>query len=81
MRPAGYVLIDSPRFNAPLARQIEALGELVTIVLSHRDVVADHDRWAARFGCPRWIHAADADAVRGAEQVMQGEEPLNLDPY
>ncbi|MEB3322113.1 MAG: ferredoxin, partial [Synechococcaceae cyanobacterium] len=67
VRPAGNVLIDSPRFSAPLARRIEALGGLVAIVLSHRDDVADHDRWAARFGCPRWIHQADADAAPGAE--------------
>jgi glyoxylase-like metal-dependent hydrolase (beta-lactamase superfamily II)/ferredoxin len=80
VRPAGNVLIDSPRFNAPLARQIEALGGLVAIVLSHRDDVADHDRWAAHFGCPRWIHAADADAAPGVEQRLQGLESLDLDP-
>ena len=28
VRPAGNVLIDSPRYNAPLARQIEAMGGL-----------------------------------------------------
>jgi glyoxylase-like metal-dependent hydrolase (beta-lactamase superfamily II) len=80
VRPAGNVLIDSPRVNAPLARQIEALGGLAAIVLSHRDDVADHDRWAARFGCPRWIHAADADAAPGAEQRLHGQESLDLDP-
>ncbi len=79
VRPAGNVLIDSPRFNAPLARQIEALGGLATMVLTHRDDVADHDRWAARFGCPRWIHAADADAAPGAEHLLQGDEPQDLD--
>ena len=81
VRPAGNVLIDSPRFNAPLARQIEALGGLVAIVLSHRDDVADHDRWAQRFGCPRWIHAADGDAAPGAEHLLQGQEPLDLDAH
>jgi len=80
VRPAGNVLIDSPRFNAPLARRIEALGGLATIVLTHRDDVADHDRWAERFGCPRWIHAADGDAAPGAEHLLQGEESLDLDP-
>ncbi|MFM7361153.1 MAG: MBL fold metallo-hydrolase [Cyanobium sp.] len=79
VRPAGNVLIDSPRFNAPLARRIEALGGLAAIVLTHRDDVADHDCWAARFGCPRWIHAADADAAPGAEHLLQGDDPLDLD--
>lgn len=79
VRPAGNVLIDSPRFNAPLARRFEALGGLDAIVLTHRDDVADHDRWARRFGCPRWIHAADADAAPGAERQLNGEAPLDLD--
>jgi glyoxylase-like metal-dependent hydrolase (beta-lactamase superfamily II)/ferredoxin len=78
-RPAGNVLIDSPRFNAPLARRLEALGGLAAIVLTHRDDVADHDRWAAHFGRPRWIHAADADAAPGAERLMRGDDPLDLD--
>lgn len=79
-RPTGNVLIDSPRFNAPLARRLEVLGGLAAIVLTHRDDVADHDRWAARFGCPRWIHAADADAAPGAEHLVRGDDPLDLDP-
>ena len=79
VRPGGNVLIDSPRFNAPLARRIEALGGLAAIVLTHRDDVADHERWAARFGCPRWIHAADADAAPAAERQLQGEESRHLD--
>lgn len=79
VRPGGNVLIDSPRYNAPLARRIEALGGLAAIVLTHRDDVADHDRWAARFGCPRWIHAADADAAPTAERQLQGERSLQLD--
>lgn len=81
VRDAGNVLIDSPRYNAPLARRIEALGGLAAIVLTHRDDVADHDRWAARFGCPRWIHAADADAAPTAERRIEGEseQPLDAD--
>lgn len=79
VRPGGNVLIDSPRFNAPLARRIEALGGLKTIVLTHRDDVADQEQWAQRFGCPRWIHTADADAAPTAERRLQGEEPLALD--
>jgi len=79
VRPGGNVLIDSPRFNAPLARRIAALGGLAAMVLTHRDDVADHERWASHFGCPRWIHAADADAAPGAERRLEGEEPLALD--
>lgn len=74
----GNVLIDSPRYNTPLARRIEARGGLAAIVLTHRDDVADQDRWAAHFGCDRWIHAADADAVPGAEHRLEGTESFDL---
>ena len=32
VRPAGNVLIDSPRYNAPLARQIEAMGGVACLL-------------------------------------------------
>lgn len=76
----GNVLIDSPRWSLPLARRIAELGGLAAIVLSHRDDVADHARWAEHFGAPRWIHAADADAAPGAEHLVEGREPVALDP-
>jgi len=79
VRPGGNVLVDVPRWSAPLARRIRALGGLHTLVLTHRDDVADHQRWAAAFGCGRWIHAADADAAPGAEHRLQGRDPLALD--
>lgn len=74
----GNVLIDSPRYNAQLARRIEALGGVAMLVLTHRDDVADQARWAAHFGCARWIHAADAEAVPGAEHRLEGMESLDL---
>lgn len=78
VRPGGNVLIDSPRFNAPLARRIAVLGGLAAIVLTHRDDVADHGRWAAHFRCPRWIHQADADVAPEAEHLLEGQQDLLL---
>ncbi|MEB3333235.1 MAG: MBL fold metallo-hydrolase [Synechococcaceae cyanobacterium] len=75
VRPGGNVLVDVPRWSAPLARRIEALGGLSAIVLTHRDDVADHQRWARAFGCVRWIHQADADAAPGAERLLGGDAP------
>jgi glyoxylase-like metal-dependent hydrolase (beta-lactamase superfamily II)/ferredoxin len=72
----GNVLIDSPRFSPPLARRIAALGGLAAIVLTHRDDVADQARWAAHFGCPRWIHSADGDAAPDAEHRVEGRSPV-----
>jgi len=79
VRPEGNVLIDSPRWSAPLARRISALGGLQAMVLTHRDDVADQERWAKAFGCRRWIHQADADAAPGAECLVQGTRPVVLD--
>ena len=63
-RPDGNVMVDVPRWSAPLARRIEALGGLAAIVLTHRDDVADHARWARAFGAERWIHGADSQAAK-----------------
>ena len=45
-RPAGNVLVDSPRFTEALARPIDAMGGIDHVLLTHRDDVAD----AARVG-------------------------------
>jgi hypothetical protein len=39
--PAGNWLIDSPKFVTPLVRQLEAMGGIAHIFLTHRDDVAD----------------------------------------
>ncbi|MEB3333194.1 MAG: MBL fold metallo-hydrolase, partial [Synechococcaceae cyanobacterium] len=79
LRAGGNVMIDTPRWSAPLARRIGALGGLATIVLTHRDDVADHGRWAKAFDASRWIHAADADAAPEAERRLEGRDALALD--
>jgi len=79
VRPDGNVLIDVPRWSALLARRIKDLGGLQRIVLTHRDDVADHARWARAFGAERWIHAADADAAPQAEHQLSGSDALHLD--
>ena len=53
-------------------RRIEALGGLVTIVLTHRDDVADHARWARALG-PSGGPCADAGAPEA--EGMEGEAP------
>lgn len=79
VRPEGNVLIDGPRWSAPLARRIKELGGLQRIVLTHRDDVADHAQWARAFGAERWIHAADADAAPQAEHQLSGSDAQHLD--
>lgn len=76
----GNVLVDSPRFTRPLVRKIEALGGLRTIFLTHRDDVADHDKFARHFGAHRVMHADDNAARHGVEHVVRGEEAERLGP-
>ena len=78
IQPSGNVMVDVPRWSAPLARRIKAMGGLRFIVLTHRDDVADHERWARTFCCDRWIHAADADAAPQAEQLINGGDAVPI---
>src|SRR6202041_1894034 len=80
-REAGNVLVDSPRAARPLMDRIEALGGVARMFLSHRDDVADHVKYASRFGCERILHAADCDArTRDVEQRLEGPDPVPLAP-
>jgi glyoxylase-like metal-dependent hydrolase (beta-lactamase superfamily II)/ferredoxin len=78
--PAGNWLIDSPKFVGPLVRQLEALGGIAHIFLTHRDDVADAERFAAHFKSRRVIHQDELSSQPGAEVVLQGPGPWELAP-
>jgi glyoxylase-like metal-dependent hydrolase (beta-lactamase superfamily II) len=75
----GNVLIDSPRYASQLVKRIEALGGVSRMLLTHKDDVADHALFHERFNCNRVMHADDGAARLGIEQIVRGEEPLQLD--
>jgi len=78
-REAGNVLVDSPRAARPLVARVEALGGVRTMFLTHRDDVADHARYASRFGCERVLHARDVGPdTREVERRIEGDEPVAL---
>jgi glyoxylase-like metal-dependent hydrolase (beta-lactamase superfamily II)/ferredoxin len=82
VRPAsagGNILVDSPRFSRPLATQIEELGGVQLMYLSHKDDIADHATYAAHFNCPRVMHEADGAAALGIEQITTGRDELRID--
>ena len=75
VRPGGNVLVDSPRFTAPLVRRLEALGGVDLMFLTHKDDVADHARFHEHFGCRRILHRADADGdLAGVEELFDRDE-------
>ncbi|HJV48346.1 MAG TPA: MBL fold metallo-hydrolase [Geothrix sp.] len=75
-RPDGNVLVDSPRAAEPLMKNLEALGGVAMLVLSHQDDVADHAAYRQRFGCERIMHRGDG--LPGLERLVDGEEPIQL---
>lgn len=69
----GNWLIDSPRYVPHLVKAFAAMGGIKYIFLTHRDDVADCDRYAKEFGAKRIIHQDDLDAAPEAELVIQEE--------
>jgi glyoxylase-like metal-dependent hydrolase (beta-lactamase superfamily II)/ferredoxin len=80
-RARGNVLVDSPRAARPLLRRIQELGGVSLMFLTHRDDVADHQKFRRAFGCQRILHAADAGAAgtRGVERQPTGDAPFAID--
>lgn len=79
LRDQGNVLVDSPRFSGPLVKRLEELGGVATLFLSHRDDVADHQRFRDHFGCERILHAGDARGdLANVERLIEGTEPVEL---
>jgi glyoxylase-like metal-dependent hydrolase (beta-lactamase superfamily II)/ferredoxin len=79
-RADGNLLVDSPRYGEALAAPIEAAGGITHVLLTHRDDVADADRWARRFGARVWIHADDAGAARFATDRFDGTDEVQVQP-
>ncbi|MGD0909009.1 MAG: ferredoxin, partial [Candidatus Acidiferrales bacterium] len=75
----GNVLVDSPRFTAPLVRRIEQMGGVNLMFLTHKDDIADHAKFAKHFHCPRMMREEDGAAALGIERVIQGAEHLKVD--
>jgi glyoxylase-like metal-dependent hydrolase (beta-lactamase superfamily II) len=78
--PAGNWLIDSPKFVTPLVQRLEALGGIAHIFLTHRDDVADAERFAGHFKSRRIIHRDELSSQPGAEVVLDGAGPWELAP-
>ena len=75
----GNVLVDSPRFATQLVKRIAAMGGVRKMFLSHSDDIADHTRFAERFGCERVMHADDGARRLGVDWVIEGAADVQLD--
>ena len=78
-RDDGNVMIDSPRFAGPLVKNIERLGGLRRMLLTHQDDVADHAKFHERFRCERVLHRDDVRTRTAAvERQPEGLDPVDL---
>lgn len=74
------IMVDSPRFNRGLVERVEALGGVQHIFLTHRDDVADHERYAESFGAERTMHVDDKrHMTRNVEHLIAPDAPISLD--
>lgn len=78
-RQAGNAMVDAPRWTRAVVDPLEEWGGLADILLTHRDDVADAERYARHFGARVWIHAADRAAALFADGILSGREPFALD--
>ena len=78
--PDGNWLIDSPKFLPHLVKQFTALGGIKYIFLTHRDDVADADKYAAEFGAQRLIHRAELSSQPQSEIVIDQDDDLQFAP-
>jgi glyoxylase-like metal-dependent hydrolase (beta-lactamase superfamily II)/ferredoxin len=80
-RPDGNVLVDSPRFTPPLVKRLEDMGGVRYLYITHRDDVADHQKFHHHFGCDRILHEHEISAgTKGVEHVLTGMESFPLAP-
>lgn len=79
--PKGNILVDSPSFKEKLASKIDELGGARYMFLSHRDDVADHDKWAKRLSCDRILHINEVQShTADVEIKLEGQGPWSLNP-
>jgi len=80
-RPEGNILVDSPRFAAPLVRKLEGMGGVDWLFLTHIDDVGDHQKYAEHFGATRVMHRGDfRERVSLVEWWIEGHQPVDLAP-
>lgn len=78
-RDGGNILIDSPRFSSFLAKKLEAMGGVKYFYFTHKDPIAEHQKYHDYFGAERVIHEGDLiEETQDFEHILQGQEPIQF---
>jgi len=80
VHPDGNWLVDAPRFVPQLATKLEKMGGIRYIFLTHRDDVADADKYASHFSAERIIHVLEKNAQPDAEHLIEGDDAIDWQP-
>jgi glyoxylase-like metal-dependent hydrolase (beta-lactamase superfamily II) len=71
-------MVDAPRWTDHVVQAIAQRGGLALILLTHRDDVADAERYAKHFGARVFIHEDDRSAAPYATDLIRGRAPVAL---
>lgn len=79
-RDEGNVLVDSPRFDERLVKKLEEMGGVKYLYLTHKDTLADQQKFADHFKCERILHTGDIseDLASSIEIKIDGNEEFKL---
>jgi glyoxylase-like metal-dependent hydrolase (beta-lactamase superfamily II) len=77
---SGNFVVDAPRWTKAVATAIADRGGLAAILLTHRDDVADAERYAKHFNARVVIHDDDRAAAPYASDIIAGGAPSPLAP-
>jgi hypothetical protein len=77
-RKSGNAMVDAPRFARAVTSTLDEWGGLGDKLLTHRDDIADAERYAKHFGARVWIHKADRMAARFATNILEGVAPTEI---
>ena len=78
-RAEGNVMVDAPRWASQVVSALEQAGGVHDILLTHRDDVADAERYAKHFSARASIHETEIDAAPYATRIFRGRDPVSLD--
>jgi glyoxylase-like metal-dependent hydrolase (beta-lactamase superfamily II)/ferredoxin len=79
-RSQGNILIDSPRFNPSLVKRLELMGGVRYLYLTHKDDIADHQKFQAHFHCDRILHREDiTNETQDIEIKLDNREAIEFE--
>jgi len=77
--PRGNILIDSPRFLPHLVKSFEKLGGIRYQYLTHKDDIADTDKYFEHFQSERIIHFDDTNSkTKNYEILLKGQDNFKV---